>query len=292
MLIDDYVAAMKKIAFDARRPEAADAALMREIGRAQRFVLSPLCVRTIDDLVTVETAERSRDYVFAPAENTWLEWSGPSIPGSNRNGLLLIGADDTRGRSLLTGDGQFVFDAEIPGRGRTPIGVPIVYDFPGDGSILRPQIKRAWEVISRMAPQVGNFDFNALGSWIIGALALINTPRISHVREAELGRLNRAREKKHRPPILSHKIVTIKIDSGELGNGFQKTQTGERALHHVRAFMRLRKGKVEIVRPHWRGNPRFGVIMHRYVAMRAEDEAGPWKGGPVPPPRVIRELEE
>lgn len=147
-------------------------------------------------------------------------------------------------------------------------------------------------MLVRVAPQIASFDFNALGNWVIGALALINTPRIAHVRDATLGRLNNARDKKHKPPILQYKIVTINIDRGELGNGFQRTQTGERALHHVRAFMRLRRGKVEVVRPHWRGNPRFGVIVHRYVALRDEDEAGPWKGGPVPPPRVIKELDE
>lgn len=297
MLIDDYLSSMQRVANVSGRPGANDPAMVRELTRAQRFVLSPLCVQTIDDLASVEAAERSRDYVFAPAENTWIEWSGGSVgvAGSHRHGILLMGADQDRRRSLLTGDGQFVFDAghlpNVPG-GRMQMGIPIVYDFPGDDTAIKPQKKSAWDMLAMVKPEARKTNFDELSAWVIAALALVNTPRLAHTRDAELGKLNRARIKKDRPPILEYKEVSIHVDSGELGNAFKKATTDGRALHHVRAFLRLRKGKVEIVRPHLRGNPRFGVIVHRYVALRAEDEAGTWKGGPMPPPKIIDEMTE
>lgn len=263
--------------------------------RAQRFVLSPLCVSTIDDLAHVEAAERTRDYVFAPAENTWIEWRDGSVgaPGSARHGILLIGADQEKGRrSLVTGDGLYVFDAPFQplDEKRIPMGVPILYDFAGDGSILKPQIKSAWRLLQRVAPRVSSTDFNAIGVWIIAALALINTPRISEIRDKDVRRVNKNR--RDRPPLLEHKEVSIRVDAGLPGNGLLQNETGERALHHVRAFLRLKRGKVELVHPHWRGNPRFGVIRHRYAVLRSEDESGPWKGGPLPAPEIIHELKE
>jgi hypothetical protein len=130
-----------------------------------------------------------------------------------------------------------------------------------------------------------------LGLFIGAALALINTPRLSDIRDSVLGRLNRKRDLKGLPPIMEHKIVRLRIDRGEMGIGIQKSATEGRSLHHVRAFMRIKRGRIEIVRPHWRGNPKFGVIQHRYIAVREEDDAGPWMGGPLPAKRFMRKSE-
>lgn len=289
MLIDDYLESASRFAGQTQ----SQAAMEREIRRAQRFVLSPLCVQTVDDLAEREAAERTRDYVFAPAENTWIEWadSRAGASRSHRHGILLIGAEETKRRSLHVGDGLYVFDANIGGQ-RVAMGAPIVYDFPGDGSPLRLPIGRSAPLLRRLAPYTGDLDFDALGVWIIAALALINTPRIAHARNAELGKLNAARMKRSRPPILQYKQVSIHVDAGELGDAFAKQETDGRALHHVRAFLRLARGRVQLVRPHWRGNPMFGVIVHRYAVLRAEDEAGPWKGGPMPGPSFIEQLRE
>ena len=113
---------------------------------------------------------------------------------------------------------------------------------------------------------------------------------IAQVAEHDHSTLNRARMRLKRPPILSYNDVRIMIDRGALGLGEQLSETGGRALHHVRAFLRIQRGRVQLVRPHWRGNPRFGVIRHRYIALRAEDEPGSWQGGPLPGPHMIDEL--
>ena len=51
-------------------------------------------------------------------------------------------------------------------------------------------------------------------------------------------------------------------------------------------------GKVELVRAHMRGNPLKGVIVHRHIIRRVDEDAGEWKGGPLPPNQIIRELWE
>lgn len=99
--------------------------------------------------------------------------------------------------------------------------------------------------------------------------------------------LNRSRLRADKPPLLSWREVRLAVDAGLVATARNQAATGKMPYHHVRAFMRLKRGRVEIVRPHWRGNRRFGEIVHRYVAMRAEDEAGPWKGGPLPFPQRI-----
>ena len=72
----------------------------------------------------------------------------------------------------------------------------------------------------------------------------------------------------------------------------QTSPTERRALHHVRSHLRIRRGAVELVRPHWRGDPEHGVRLHRHVVTRAEDEPGAWKGGPLPAPRILHEMED
>lgn len=41
--------------------------------------------------------------------------------------------------------------------------------------------------------------------------------------------------------------------------------TGERALHFCRAHLRIRLGRLEVVKAHWRGNPAIGIKQSRYT---------------------------
>lgn len=260
--------------------------------RAQKFVLSPLTIETASRLGDDRAAvRRTAPYLFLPAFQTWIDLTGEQpaggIPGA-RQGILLIGTGDT----IVSGEALYIaylrhapgHEADWGGGGFLQVGAR--FDL-ANGLLMRGLYPEQ----TRMFRTAGG-DLDRLAATVWSAIALLNTPRIAHVLDADLSRLNGARSRHGRVPILEHKLVTIAIDRGDLGNGAQLHRTDERPLHHVRAFLRLKRGKVELVRPHWRGNPRFGVIVHRYVTMMAEDEAGPWKGGPLPPPRIIRELSE
>lgn len=304
MLIDEWLATTD---VERKHPDAAWGSEKSPFGRAERmrqveatfaamkraqcFVGSPLVVETASSLAAdLAAIKRSATHFFLPATTTWLDMTAETPAGGiagGRHGVLMLGTD----KSIMKGEGLVTIhlrrapghEADWGDGGFMQVG----FHF----DVLKGQI--GLEAYSHQAKffadNGGNLQTIVATAWAM--VALINTPRISHVRDADLGQLNKAREKRKRPPILQYKEVSLHIDRGELGIGFQKTETEGRPLHHVRAFLRIKRGKVELVRPHWRGNPRFGVVVHRYIALRAEDEAGPWKGGPLPPPRVIKELE-
>lgn len=219
---------------DPIETEAGIDTLCRAIRNGQRFVLSPLFVETAAQLAEPRAVERSRDYIFAPADITWLEWEGDAPggnPRSRRHALLLVGEGAgpaaNRNTIMLGWGAYFALDGD-------PFPLIFSYDLPAtDRPILR---------------------------WQRSPVEMLSGLPDAH------------------------------IDRGALGLGEQLSETGGRALHHVRAFLRIQRGRVQLVRPHWRGNPRFGVIRHRYIALRAEDEPGSWQGGPLPGPHMIDEL--
>lgn len=299
MLADDAVSTLKRAIVSPSSEETREAnrSVTDAIGRAQRFVLSPLTVETAEQLADRKAIERTRDHLHTPARLTWLEWAG-STPGcyaaSQRHALLLIGSDQM-GAQTIMGWGGYFFDTPQDGSRGTVTPIFFKYDFPGDGDLF-DWIYAPLEMLDTQAGRQMRFDSlsrvdnRGLACFAAAALAIINTPRLSHVLPHDLSAINKARRRLNRPALLEWREVRIQVDKGALGRGDKIIPTEGRALHHVRTFLRLKRGKVELVRPHWRGNPRFGVIMHRYVAFRAEDETGEWKGGPLPAPELIKDL--
>lgn len=294
MLCDDAIRSWRSLPpgvpmrDDAR---AGLATLERGLRDAQRFVLSPLCSETAGSLADPKAIERSRDNLFLPAYLTWLEWAGTppgSMQGITRHGVLLIGGSNLD--SLVAGWGAYVVAEREPG-GRTVITpMAFTFDFPAsDRPILRWIGGSALNLAASYPPKAAEilaFDLGRFGAFVGAALALINTPRLAHVVSRDMDAINRRRRRLNRPAVLSWREVKILIDRGELGHGTPKASAG-RALHHVRAFLRIQRGRVQIVRPHWRGNPKFGRIVHRYAVLREEDEPGEWQGGPMPGPILL-----
>jgi hypothetical protein len=338
MFCDDVLAEMSREPNNAQLSVATEAAsknVVYPLTLAQKFVLSPLTVETAEQLADPEKVEATRDYLFTPARDTWIEWREGSVgwPESNRHGLLLLGdaAVINKGErikregvevsptSLVMGSGLYAFDMNNREYWPHPtvMYLPITYDLV-TGKILEIQnrdpseaAKVAADIRKKLPPSLQgrmNSDFavksilqmikisdridqEKLGAFLGSSLALINTPRLSQrsLHEPD-AKLQKSREKKGKPPLLSWHEITLTVDRGELGHGEPLTETGEKAFHHVRAHLRLKRGKVEIVKPHWRGNPEKGVILHRHVVRRIEDEDGAWKGGPLPFPKIIPEL--
>lgn len=297
MLCDDVLASLAPTAVQAALHSGLSPRLARDlqeitqsltdgIAKSQRFVLSPLSKATIDDLADPKILNASRDYLFLPAERVWIEWHDDRVifPGAGRMGVLLEAVHTFRPDmpySLTMGRASLY----LPGAPGSPVPfrqVGGMFDFPTEGSALRFKDVAGFEGV----------DEDIAGAWVCAALCLINTPRIADVRPHDHSKLNRARLRKGKPPVLDWGEVHIRIDAGALGRGDQRSPTEQRAQHHVRTHLRIRLGAVELVRPHWRGDPQYGVRLHRHVVSRTEDEPGAWKGGPLPSPRVLRELEE
>jgi len=317
MLCDDYLAHQHKQgemfsdpqflrAMQAYYPGAMDtsmaaglgdrcAAQIRLLDVAQRFVLSPHVVEAAHDLAeSAKAVESSRDYLFTPAAVTWLEWPDDSkiLGPSNRFGLLMIGKGDGNVKFHI-GEAWAVFDAQKDDGSRIIGAIPLEYDFPGEGPIIRyPLLDMKLDmknpalapmgIDDKMAESVEAVDSMKLGAFITAAIALINTPRISLVNPHDNSKLNKARMKRGTPPLLSWSEVVIRPDSGWTSQSEERRQTGEKRRHHVRTFLRLKKGKVEMVGAHWRGNRDKGYVKQRHIVRMTDEEAGSWKGEPLP----------
>lgn len=196
---------------------------------------------------------------FLPADKTWLEVSCDG----ERFGTLL--------RQVRGPDGQphsACIDTAIWGKSgfrSVPFGVLELM-----GSLV------GGEVPSVVGPQAGWSSVQTKASqftyYLYAAIALINSPRVvgrlQHMPHRSLERkLVAKRGLLGKFPL--HAWTEIKLEvsdpkdaSGEGSN--EAHYTGERALHFCRAHIRIRLGRLEIVRGHWRGDASLGIRQSRY----------------------------
>lgn len=101
---------------------------------------------------------------------------------------------------------------------------------------------------------------------VYAMLAIINSPRV-------IGRIehppHRGLQKKlkHILGVGNFELLPwheIKLSVATAGEDGDPHLTGTKALHFVRAFLRVKRGKLEHVRSHWRGDPNKGVMQGRY----------------------------
>lgn len=248
---------------------------------AQRFVLSPQVVEAALEFAASDRAvQASLDYIFLPAETTWIEWqgTGAGYAKSNRHGLLLMGRGE--GHSALSvGVGAYM----------CLVTDQLVHD-PVKFDLHDPDIFRRIPIPGETVSEENFNDVASAARFLVCVLALINTPRVSRVIHHDVdAKLNKARLKRGKVPLMSWRDVTIRPDVGWMPKTVQEEgRTGEKRRHHVRTFMRLKQGKVEIVRPHWRGNREKGYVQHRHVVRMDGEEAGNWKGTPLPGSEIMK----
>ncbi len=107
----------------------------------------------------------------------------------------------------------------------------------------------------------GGFDGLAsyIGDAFIGAIAMLATPALCTKRPVNLEKLNKSRARSGKPPLFSHDIMTIDLGRPSEAKAKYSGDGHTRPHHFCRAFLRFRLGKMEMVRPHWRGNAAVGV---------------------------------
>ena len=194
----------------------------------------------------IEVAKELGDYAlrgkmdermtFLPAPNTWIEFR----EGNERVGLL-----------LQQGKSQFA-------RVRCAL-VDQSYDI---GMLVMGAIDRPYGLC------LNDRRFDAV---IYGLLAIINTPRIigrtTHMPHAGLQkRLATARGfGAGKFPLRAWTEIKLKVGLPKIESADQEIWlNGTRALHFVRAHLRIRLGRLEFVSSHWRGDPALGIKQTRY----------------------------
>lgn len=108
---------------------------------------------------------------------------------------------------------------------------------------------------------------HAAAAWVrvIKAIALLQSPGLLDVSERHGAdeKLQKARIKAGKRPLVDFREVVIHIsrqerEARERAADYEK-RTGKR-LHRVRSFVRMRLGKLERVREHWRGDASNGAV--------------------------------
>ena len=185
---------------------------------------------------------------FLPADRTWIEFSW----GQARTGFLLC----------QSGNHDATIDLahwQGPTFGS--------YDFGG--------MQLVGSIDGAIGPRLlvnDNYEDLYIGFNLYAALALINTPRIigrkQHMPHRGLERrLVAKRGLIGKFPLHAWTEIKLEVCAPKDASGdgsLEAHYTGERALHFCRAHLRVRLGKVEIVKGHWRGDASLGIKQSRY----------------------------
>lgn len=115
--------------------------------------------------------------------------------------------------------------------------------------------------------EVGTYLFD-----VTDALFLLCTPKVSEIRQVQHHRkLQAARERRGKSPLLEYKHVRLVIGQGQPQYRGAREGAGVSEIHHrmhrVEGHVRVyRKGRerplVAFVPEHWRGNPELGILLH------------------------------
>jgi hypothetical protein len=218
------------------------------------------------------TEQFARKLAFLPSPTTWIEttsWNPPASQG---------GAPFYQDRVAIIAHGR---------RGPTHDAtmMMIVKDTTDNDWCYIPlqtkDVSRAEKALFRMpVPMVhsagvpGRVDGRLIWAHFLlyAALALINTPRIIGRRQhMPHERIEREKIKAlglvGKFPLHAWTEIILKVAPPDDRTGAPSTEahlTGERCLHFVRTFLRVRMGQLEYVDAHWRGNPALGIKRSRY----------------------------
>jgi hypothetical protein len=177
---------------------------------------------------------------FLPAPRTWLECR---IDGARHAYHLQPHSEGASGDIMVT---LFVRD------GFYQIGV--VREFTD-----------TWTWLTSLPERAAKAALQRLGYCV----PVVNSPRIvvQCSNPPHRGLAREMRQRRLPAPLAWTEIKLQVLKPREIDDGapHEDQITGQRALHFVRRFIRIRLGKLEYVSAHWRGNPEIGIRQSRYV---------------------------
>lgn len=114
---------------------------------------------------------------------------------------------------------------------------------------------------------------------LVGLLAMINTPRIigrrQHMPHRGLERrLSQAMGLQGKFPLHAWTEILLHVTPPKDASddpSIEAHLTGKKALHFCRAHLRVKMGRLEFVRAHWRGDGSLGIKQSRYRIAALED---------------------
>jgi hypothetical protein len=197
-------------------------------------------------------AQADSRLAFMPAEVTWIEFVVPGlVQGTRRFGVLLREED--------------------PGEKHTLVWVALCSELHSETAGL---IGLGESTGAYFSDSDSKHSLEAISWMIYACLSLINYPRdigrVQHMPHRGLERdLARVRGLVGKFPL--HAWTEIKLDLApphdHRDTAHEAHITGNKSFHFCRSHLRVRRGKVEFVRHHWRGDPALGIKQSRYVVV-------------------------
>lgn len=192
----------------------------------------------------------SRERAFLPSEKTWLEVRDEY--GYRQAVFLWSQANDHALCVQVLEDGRF-----------HPFTLPLNEDLGG------AKDRRSRQVI---LDSIGDCPSRLRSDLIYALLAIINTPRLigrkQHMPHRGLERcLAKAKQTAGIFPLRAWTELTLSVSAMLTeadGTVHEAHYTGEKCLHFCRSHLRVRNGRLEQVKAHWRGNPSLGIKQTRY----------------------------
>jgi len=187
---------------------------------------------------------------FLPAPKTWLEWKDSH---GNRVAMLIRQVPD------------------IDGIDRADTTA-----FCAEGSVRCGSISPSYGKIYVEPAYRGDVHTRKLVSFAVFVLPLINSPHIIGRRQfmPNVGLERRLTRGFGRGKFPLHAWTEIRLEVNkppEIDDGMphEAHLTGKRALHFCRKHIRIRRGQLEYVSAHWRGDPALGIKRSRYTVTPA-----------------------
>lgn len=236
----------------------------------QRYVLSPRIVDLCEGLgMSFSKKPQLTKDILLPAEELWVEWP-TSINWTAGIGAML---NMTMVAALVLGRETDkllpkIYDANVFIVGRTNENKLCIMGmfnmcFGTNNSIASLRFKDP--------------ETKQLINYLFAVFAMINTPRLFESRKSNLVKLNQARQKSGKPVLLQHTEIHMPKDMSDAFDAHKSSEAhGKRRHHFVHTFARVRYGRVEIVRPHWRGDKALGETPNR-TGVKRKGEHASWE---------------
>jgi hypothetical protein len=258
--------------------------------QAEKFVFQQDVFTVVDGLIKGGHVDYGMmvQTLRLPLDFFWMEWPDTSEVAQGFTGRQGVLVDATMvGQTEGIRD---VFDPECPiliyhwaSRGDEPmplsvVNLPAYPLIPGRQYFHIPN----WTLVQELNPPF--VDAKAESERMMdelqwrweAALFLLCTPRVSELRDVTFaGKLQKARQRRNKPPLLEYKQVSLTVGVGTptyarsstgLGNGGDP-EVYHKRLHqvmgHFRTYTKDRETPhIAWVPPHWRGDPELGVVLH------------------------------
>lgn len=107
----------------------------------------------------------------------------------------------------------------------------------------------------------------------LSSLALLNTRNVGRAIPQDISKINKARTRSGKAPLLGYSVCTIDAAKTSVASGRGRATKSEIRAHFVRGHFKLRKTGVFWWRPSMRGNLAAGIVTKSYDVRHTERRA-------------------